>query len=174
MYTLAAATRRAQLAAAERGVPVYVVELVNDEPDEVPDSLAALTPQEWLALVEEVAAELREERAHVQLWRVDLEAARAAGLLPSWDNMITPERWPIEADYSDEHDPVTFDTMDEVAVALLVDDLYAVPLVRLAQPDGALVAITDSDAEGARLLVRHASTVARLRQAGRRIRASSS
>jgi hypothetical protein len=81
MYTLEAATRHAQLEAAVKGEPVYVVEIHNTEADD--DIFAELPPPDPA----EVEAVRRETEEHAPIWREDPERATALGLLPPWEDM---------------------------------------------------------------------------------------
>jgi hypothetical protein len=154
MYTLAAATRRAQLQAAERGEPMYVVELQQGEREEGWSDLAPPTDEqlaERLALLEADEREQREYAADPAAWV-------ASGRLPPWDVMepiVSAEERPRQTDFVDDLDPVSFDADPGLVVAsLLLEDLF-IPLLRVAMPDGTLAAVTDQEAEETKILALH-------------------
>ncbi len=160
MYTLAAATRRAQLEAVERGEPIYVVEIQQDEREEGWSDLTPLTHEqlaERLALIETDERERREYAADPAAWV-------ASGRVPPWDVMepvVSAEERLLQADLADHSDPVSFATQGGVLVALLLlDDLF-VPLLRVALPDGTLAAVTDQEAEETKILALHGDAARR-------------
>jgi len=150
MYTLEAATRHARLRAAERDEPVYVIELLNEREPENP-ALADYVPDPVEVL------RIREEwEAAERAYRADPEAARAAGILPPWDDMLpSAEERLIAADWSDEADPITFDAIAGGHAAILLRDNFDVDIVRVAYPDGTIAAAPDKTVEWARIELRY-------------------
>jgi len=160
MSTLAAATREAQLRAAVEDQAYYVHEVENDPPPD--DALSDLSPEERLAVWQGAEQMGREAEEDARLWREDLAAARAAGMLPPWEEMPLPvEQQLIAADFSDTHDPVTYSAASGRVVAILLHDDCEVPLLRVAHPpDGALAVVVDQAAEERSLLAEHAAFLA--------------
>jgi len=154
VYTLAAATRRAQLEAVERGEPMYVVEIRQDEREEGWSDLTPPTDEQLAERQALIEADEREQREYA----ADPEAWVASGRLPPWEVMepeLSAEERLRQADFVDDSDPVGFDAQDGLFVALLLlDDLF-VPLLRVAMPDGTLAAVTDLEAEEGKILVSH-------------------
>ena len=160
MYTLEAATRHAQFEAAEKGEPIYVVELANPEADE--DAFAELPPLDPV----EVEALRRRAEVEARLWREDPGRATALGLVPPWwDMQLSVEGRLLGVDFSDPADPIGFAPMAGLSIAFAVNDGLLVPLLRMASPDGTLSPIADSDAECTRLLALHAEAVAERQEA---------
>lgn len=86
---------------------------------------------------------------------LDDEPPGAAGA----DGGLIVERSP------DPRDPRAVYATLGLAVAALLADGHAVPLLRVARPDGTVAAIADPAAAGARLLARYAAELARWREA---------
>ncbi len=154
MYTLATATRHAQLQAVERNDPMYVVEFRQDEREEGWSDLTPPTDEqlaERQALIETDEREQREYAANPAAWV-------ASGRLPPWEVMesvVSAEERLRQTDFVDESDPVGFHAQDGLFVALLLLDNLFVPLLRVAMPDGTLAAVTDQEAEEAKILALH-------------------
>jgi len=77
---------------------------------------------------------------------------------PGADGGLIAERYP------DPRDPRAVYATLGLAVAALLDDGHAVPLLRVARPDGTVAAVADPAAAGARLRARYAAALARRRE----------
>jgi hypothetical protein len=133
---------------------MYVVEFQEDEREEGWSDLTPPTPEQIADLVGLLEAEERERREYA----ADPAAWVASGRLPPWEAMepvLSAEERLRQADYVDDSDPVGFAAQDGLFVALLLLDNLFVPLLRVALPDGTLVAVTDQEAEEAKILALH-------------------
>ena len=153
-------TARAVELARASGAEVYVVEGVNDPPDEWPDPDAPTpTPDQILDLWEQDQRDVRDYQANP-------EAYIASGPLLAEDTAASPEQVALDAEREAEGaDPSFFSARDGKTAAILVNMLgHGDFLRRVARPDGSVEPINDHDGEAKRLLQRYADYLDTLRR----------